>query len=111
MGRGLGLGAAGLGRSGPDGEDSSGWSGTGAGGATYRYPPKGGGAYFASHFIMGGEKFDSPQPESFLFGENADLNLLGSRPVAFPYPPPQANEPTKTIKSQVIRQSLIKITL
>lgn len=40
------------------------------------------GNYFGSHFIMGGEKFDTPQPESYLFGENADLNFLGSRPTA-----------------------------
>jgi hypothetical protein len=29
---------------------------------------------------MGGERFDTPQPEAYLFGENADLNFLGSRP-------------------------------
>jgi len=69
-------------------------------GPGYRYPPKSGN-YFGSHFIMGGEKFDSPQPESFLFGDNSDLNFLGSKPVPFPYPPPQANEPTKTLKSLV----------
>ena len=68
---------------------------------SYRYPPKSGGAYFANHFIMGGEKFDSPQPESFLFGENSDLNFLGGQPIPFPYPPPQANEPTKTLRSLV----------
>lgn len=38
------------------------------------------GNYFGSHFIMGGERFDTPQPEAYLFGENADLNFLGSRP-------------------------------
>lgn len=38
------------------------------------------GNYFGSHFIMGGERFDTPQPESYLFGENSDLNFLGSRP-------------------------------
>jgi len=38
------------------------------------------GSYFGSHFIMGGERFDTPQPEAYLFGENADLNFLGSRP-------------------------------
>ena len=38
---------------------------------------------------------------SFLFGDNTDLNFLGSKPVPFPYPPPQANEPTKTLKSLV----------
>lgn len=64
----------------------------------YKYPPRSGN-FFGSHFIMGGERFDTPQPESYLFGENADLNFLGNRPTAFPYPPPQANEPTKTLKS------------
>lgn len=29
---------------------------------------------------MGGERFDTSQPEAYLFGENADLNFLGSRP-------------------------------
>ena len=78
---------------------------------------------------MGGERFDTPQPESYLFGENADLNFLGSRPTAvrcpnraiplwggssnrpfqFPYPPPQANEPTKTLKSLVnIRKESVR---
>uniref|UniRef100_A0A671XBP8 E3 ubiquitin-protein ligase n=1 Tax=Sparus aurata TaxID=8175 RepID=A0A671XBP8_SPAAU len=49
--------------------------------SVYRYPPKSG-SYFASHFIMGGEKFDSTHPEGYLFGENTDLNFLGTRPVA-----------------------------
>lgn len=40
------------------------------------------GSYFANHFIMGGEKFDSTHPEGYLFGENTDLNFLGTRPVA-----------------------------
>lgn len=79
---------------------------------------------------MGGERFDTPQPEAYLFGENADLNFLGSRPTAvssyrdfidkhskisplnlfqFPYPPPQANEPTKTLKSLVnIRKESVR---
>lgn len=39
------------------------------------------GCYFANHFIMGGEKFDSTHPEGYLFGENSDLNFLGNRPV------------------------------
>ena len=29
---------------------------------------------------MGGERFDTAMPEMYLFGENADLNFLGSRP-------------------------------
>lgn len=92
-----------------DGESESG--GTSA--LTYRYPPKNGAPYFANHFIMGGEKFDQPQPESFLFGENSDLNNLGSRAVSFPYPPPPPNEGTKTLKSQINirRDSLHFVTL
>ncbi|XP_066149823.1 probable E3 ubiquitin-protein ligase MGRN1 isoform X1 [Euwallacea fornicatus] len=66
----------------------------------YKYPPRSG-SYFGNHFIMGGERFDTPQPESYLFGENTDLNFLGSRPTPFPYPPPQPNEPTKTLKCLV----------
>ena len=31
---------------------------------------------------MGGERFDMSQPEAYLFGENQDLNFLGSKPVA-----------------------------
>ncbi|XP_005184091.1 E3 ubiquitin ligase Rnf157 [Musca domestica] len=75
----------------------------------YKYPPRSGNNFFGSHFIMGGERFDTPQPESYLFGENADLNFLGNRPTAFPYPPPQANEPTKTLKSLVnIRKESVR---
>lgn len=67
------------------------------------------GNYFGTHFIMGGERFDTPQPEAYLFGENADLNFLGNRPTAFPYPPPQALEPTKTLKSLVnIRKESVR---
>ncbi|KAH8385731.1 hypothetical protein KR093_008698 [Drosophila rubida] len=74
----------------------------------YKYPPRIGN-FFSTHFIMGGERFDTPQPESYLFGENADLNFLGDRPTAFPYPPPQANEPTKTLKSLVnIRKESVR---
>lgn len=46
----------------------------------YAAPGPPAGNYFGSHFIMGGERFDTPQPEAYLFGENADLNFLGSRP-------------------------------
>ncbi|EDW00293.1 E3 ubiquitin ligase Rnf157 [Drosophila grimshawi] len=74
----------------------------------YKYPPRMG-SFFGTHFIMGGERFDTPQPESYLFGENVDLNFLGTRPTAFPYPPPQANEPTKTLKSLVnIRKESVR---
>ncbi|KAJ8681190.1 hypothetical protein QAD02_016977 [Eretmocerus hayati] len=75
----------------------------------YKYPPRSG-TYFGSHFIMGGERFDTPQPEAYLFGENSDLNFLGGRPTPFPYPPPQTNDPTKTLKSLVnIRKESLRL--
>ncbi|XP_071519952.1 probable E3 ubiquitin-protein ligase MGRN1 isoform X1 [Panulirus ornatus] len=74
----------------------------------YRYPPKSGN-YFSSHFIMGGERFDTAQPEMYLFGENMDVNFLGSRPAPFPYPAPTANEPSKTLKALInIRKESIR---
>lgn len=66
---------------------------------SYSYPPKNGQPYFAPHFIMGGERFESFQPESFLFGENLDLNFLGSKPTPFPYTAPLPTEPTKSIRA------------
>jgi len=40
------------------------------------------GKYFGSYFIMGGERFDTNQQDIYLFGENDDLNFLGSKPVS-----------------------------
>eukprot|EP00062_Callorhinchus_milii_P027145 gi/632990101/ref/XP_007884001.1/ PREDICTED: RING finger protein 157 [Callorhinchus milii] len=78
-------------------------------GPGYSFPPKAG-CYFASHFIMGGEKFDSTHPEGYLFGENTDLNFLGSRPVAFPYAAPPPQEPVKTLRSLVnIRKDTLRL--
>ncbi|CAB4070042.1 E3 ubiquitin ligase Rnf157,E3 ubiquitin-protein ligase MGRN1,Probable E3 ubiquitin-protein ligase MGRN1,E3 ubiquitin ligase RNF157 [Lepeophtheirus salmonis] len=93
----VGRGSGGSGGGGNGGDDSD----SGSGERAYRYPPKSGSHYFSNHFIMGEEKFESPQPESFLFGENTDLNFLSSKPLPFPYPPPQSSEPTKTLKSLV----------
>ncbi|XP_062858829.1 E3 ubiquitin ligase RNF157 isoform X2 [Trichomycterus rosablanca] len=77
--------------------------------SVYRYPPKSG-SYFASHFIMGGEKFDSAQPEGYLFGENTDLNFLGNRPVTFPYSAPLPHEPVKTLRSLInIRKDTLRL--
>ena len=39
------------------------------------------GSYFGSHFIMGGERFESPQPGEYLFGDSEELNFLGNKPV------------------------------
>ncbi|XP_028825550.1 E3 ubiquitin ligase RNF157-like isoform X1 [Denticeps clupeoides] len=77
--------------------------------SVYRYPPKSG-SYFASHFIMGGEKFDSTHPEGYLFGENTDLNFLGNRPVVFPYATPPPHEPVKTLRSLInIRKDTLRL--
>uniref|UniRef100_A0A8C0GTL2 E3 ubiquitin-protein ligase n=1 Tax=Chelonoidis abingdonii TaxID=106734 RepID=A0A8C0GTL2_CHEAB len=77
--------------------------------SVYRYPPKSG-SYFASHFIMGGEKFDSTHPEGYLFGENSDLNFLGNRPVVFPYAAPPPQEPVKTLRSLInIRKDTLRL--
>jgi len=76
----------------------------------YRFPPLSGKSYFADYFLMGGSKFDSPQPEAYLFGENSDLNLLNPKPVSFPYPQPPSNEPTKTLRSLVnLRKDSLKL--
>lgn len=65
----------------------------------YRYPPKSGkkvhywvisrktetfslGNYFSSTFIMGGDRHEMTIPESYLFGENSDLNFLAPKPTA-----------------------------
>ncbi|ESO93403.1 hypothetical protein LOTGIDRAFT_93698, partial [Lottia gigantea] len=75
----------------------------------YRYPPKSGN-YFGNHFVMGGERFDSPQPGEYLFGECDDLNFLGNKPIPFPYPVPAGNEPIKTLKSLVnIRKDSLRL--
>ncbi|XP_060796323.1 E3 ubiquitin ligase RNF157 isoform X8 [Neoarius graeffei] len=68
------------------------------------------GSYFANHFIMGGEKFDSTHPEGYLFGENTDLNFLGNRPLTFPYTAPPPHEPVKTLRSLInIRKDTLRL--
>ncbi|KAK7005205.1 E3 ubiquitin-protein ligase MGRN1 [Biomphalaria glabrata] len=77
--------------------------------SAYRYPPKTG-SYFGTHFIMGGERFESPQPGEYLFGDSEELNFLGNKPVPFPYPVPTGNDPTKTLKSLVyIRKDSLRL--
>ncbi|PIO15559.1 hypothetical protein AB205_0164260, partial [Aquarana catesbeiana] len=59
---------------------------------------------------MGGEKFETPHPEGYLFGENTDLNFLGNRPVQFPYLTPAPHEPVKTLRSLVnIRKDSLRL--
>jgi hypothetical protein len=41
----------------------------------------GGAAFFGGHFLMGGELYDTAKPEVFLFGDQQDLELLGTKPV------------------------------
>ncbi|XP_038633244.1 E3 ubiquitin ligase RNF157 isoform X2 [Scyliorhinus canicula] len=78
-------------------------------GSVYRFPPKSGN-YFASHFIMGGQTFDSTYPEGYLFGENSDLNFLGMRPVVFPYAAPPPQDPVKTLRSLInIRKDTLRL--
>lgn len=67
----------------------------------YLYPTKSGLNYFSSHFIMGGERFETVQPECYLFGENLDLNFLGGRPTPFPYSAPLPHEPTRTLRALI----------
>ncbi|KRY01880.1 putative E3 ubiquitin-protein ligase MGRN1 [Trichinella pseudospiralis] len=57
----------------------------------YKFPPKAS-SFFGTHFMLGEERFETPQPESFLFGENLDLNFLGN-PVNYPYLHQSASEP------------------
>lgn len=33
--------------------------------------------FFGTHFLMGGMRFDLTKPDTFLFGNNADIDLLG----------------------------------
>lgn len=40
-----------------------------------------GGLYFSNHYYLGHRKFDTGEPEVFLFGELQDLNYLRSKAV------------------------------
>ena len=77
----------------------------------YYYPPRHG-KYFGSNFIMGGDKFEMSQPESYLFGENFDLNYLGGKPSPFPYSAPLPNEPMQMLRALInIRKETLKFTI
>ncbi|XP_065556583.1 E3 ubiquitin-protein ligase MGRN1-like isoform X4 [Artemia franciscana] len=68
------------------------------------------GNFFSDYFILGGERFDSHQQESYLFGDNGDLNFIGGKAVPFPYPSVQSGEPTKCLKALVhIRRESVRL--
>uniref|UniRef100_A0A8R1HXP1 RING-type domain-containing protein n=1 Tax=Caenorhabditis japonica TaxID=281687 RepID=A0A8R1HXP1_CAEJA len=68
------------------------------------------GSYFGSHFLMCGCKFEVTRPEAYLFGENSDLDQLGSRALNFPYPPgPLGNDEIRPLNLLVnIRKESVK---
>ncbi|EGT50291.1 hypothetical protein CAEBREN_04564 [Caenorhabditis brenneri] len=68
------------------------------------------GSYFGSHFLMCGCKFEVARPEAYLFGENSDLDQLGSRALNFPYPPgPLGNDEIRPLNLLVnIRKESVK---
>lgn len=75
----------------------------------YCYPTKSG-PYFGGHFIMGGERFETCQPETYLFGDNTDLNFLGSKPLPFPYSGPLPHEPSRTLSALInIRKETLRL--
>ncbi|XP_053212002.1 E3 ubiquitin-protein ligase MGRN1-like [Panonychus citri] len=75
----------------------------------YIYPPKTG-FYFGSSFFMGGEKFETGTPETYLFGDNSDLNFLGPKLMPFPYLAPLPDEPTRSLRVLVnIRKETLRL--
>ena len=59
---------------------------------------------------MGGERFETCSPEAYLFGENMDLNFLGSHPTPFPYSAPLPHEPTRTLRALInIRKESLRL--
>lgn len=37
-------------------------------------------AFFGTHFLMGGERYDAAKADGYLFGDTSDLELLGNKP-------------------------------
>ncbi|TMS36936.1 hypothetical protein L596_003988 [Steinernema carpocapsae] len=66
--------------------------------------------FFGSHFLMGGERYDLCKPGAFLFGENWDLELLGNKPVQFPYTRHPVADPVQTLNSLInVRRDSVKL--
>ncbi|XP_074600781.1 putative E3 ubiquitin-protein ligase MGRN1 [Brevipalpus obovatus] len=59
---------------------------------------------------MGSERFEACPPEAYLFGENTDLNFLGSKPSFFPYSGSLSQEPSRTLKALMnIRKETLRL--
>ncbi|CAD6187327.1 unnamed protein product [Caenorhabditis auriculariae] len=67
------------------------------------------GSYFGSHFLMCGCRFDLAKPEAYLFGENSDLDLLGSRALTYPYACPLGSDEIRPLNALVnVRKESVK---
>ena len=40
------------------------------------------GSYFSTHYYLGHRKFETGEPELFLFGETNDINFLNRKPIS-----------------------------
>lgn len=73
------------------------------------FPPQSG-AYFAPYYFMGSEKFETSQPESYLFGENSDLQYLGPKAQPFSYRMPARDQLVQALKCLVnIRKDSLRL--
>jgi hypothetical protein len=67
----------------------------------YKYPSPDGGNYFSSHFRLGHRKYETGDPEYFLFGDMSDINFLNKKPVQFPYKQPEKQEPLQCLQALI----------
>ncbi|VDN57703.1 unnamed protein product [Dracunculus medinensis] len=66
-------------------------------------------AYFGTHFLLGGERYEVAKPEAFLFGENSDLSLYFFR-YNFPYSRQPISDPVRTLNALVnLRRDSLKL--
>merc|ERR1719206_109574 len=73
------------------------------------FPPVSG-SYFAPYYYMGNEKFQTTQPESYLFGDNVDLQYLGPKAQNFSYKMPASNQLVQALKCLVnIRKDSLRL--
>jgi len=73
------------------------------------FPPVSG-SYFAPYYFMGNEKFQTTQPESYLFGDNVDLQYLGPKAQNFSYKMPASNQLVQALKCLVnIRKDSLRL--